>query len=351
MCLTALLLAAAATAAAPATDAVTLYDAGKYAQARAALEALDAQGQLSGPLLYRLFFCRRAVGDEPAAVDALERARAALEAETASSAGLEVPFYLANTYANLGMKDQARTVAAETSRKVAAGTLPRPASPMENFQLGRLQQEAGEADAAAASYATAVEGFGAGYPGQSRWARRFLAERAITRGDFAAAEPHLAALTTLPGSSAADYRQLALANGRLRRWEGAALAWREAVRLDPSNADDPRYAARLADVATQLGSLPERAPDGRGWNVLAVAELEETMRDAQRRALDARNRAGTASKEDRAKIEADLRDARSQLTASGLEYALRGMGLREFAFKEGIAVLIFQDAPWTIAAE
>jgi hypothetical protein len=350
MCLATLLLAAAA-ATAPTADAVALYDAGNYAAARAALEGLDAQGQLSGPLLYRLFFCRRALGDEPAAKDALERARAALETEAGSAKALEVPFYLANTYANLGLKDEARTVAVETSRKVAAGALPKPASPMESFQLGRLQQEAGEADAAAASYAAAVEGFGAGYPGQARWARRYLGERALSRGDFAAAQPQLAALTALPGAGASDFRQLALANGRLRKWDGAASAWREAVRLDPANADDPRYAARLADVAIQLGSLPERAPDGRGWNVLSIAELEETMRDAQRRAVDARNRAGNASKDDRAKIEADLRDARARLTASGLEYALRGMGLREFAFKEGIAVLIFQDAPWTLAAE
>jgi tetratricopeptide (TPR) repeat protein len=349
MCLAALLLAAAA--AAPSTDAVALYDAGKYAEARAALEALDAQGQLSGPLLYRLFFCRRALGDEPAAKDALERARAALESEAGAAGSLEVPFYLANTYANLGLKEEARTVAVETSRKVAAGALPKPASAMESFQLGRLQQEAGDADGAAASYAKAVEGFGAGYPGQSRWARRYLAERAVSRGDFAAAEPHLTALTALPGAGAADFRQLALANGRLRRWEAAALAWREAVRLDPANADDPRYAARLADVATQLGSVPDRAPDGRGWNVLSIAELEETMRDAQRRTVDARNRAGSATKEQRSAIEADLRDARGRLTASGLEYALRGMGLREFAFKEGIAVLIFQDAPWTLAVE
>ncbi|HEX6852910.1 MAG TPA: hypothetical protein VF139_16050 [Candidatus Polarisedimenticolaceae bacterium] len=348
MCLAALLLAAAAAA---PTDAVALYDAGKYAEARAALEALDAQGQLSGPLLYRLFFCRRVLGDEPAAKDALERARASLESENTTAKSLEIPFYLANAYANLGLKDEARTVAVETARKVGSGGLPKPASPMESFQLGRLQQEAGDAEAASASFATAVEGFGSGYPGQSRWARRYLAERAMSRGDFAAAEPHLAALVSFPGAGAADYRQLALANGRLRRWEAAARAWREAVRLDPANADDPRYAARLADVAVQLGSLPERAPDGRGWNVLSTAELEETLRDAQRRAGDARNRAGSAPREERPKIEADLREARGRLTASGLEYALRGMGLREFAFKEGIAVLIFQDAPWTLPAE
>ena len=347
MRLAALVLAAAAAGA----DPVALYDAGKYADARAALEALDAQGQLSGPLLYRLFFCRRALGDEPAAQDALERARAALEHENADPKRLEVPFYLANTYANLGLRDQARTVAVETARKVASGALPAPSTAMERFQLGRLQQEAGDGDAAATSYEKALEGFGSGYPGQSRWARRYLAERAIARGDFAAAEPHLAAVASLPGANVGDLRQLALAEGRLRRWEAASRAWKEAVRLDPANADDPRYAARLADVAAQMGSIPERAADGRGWNVLSVAELEEAMRDAQRRAIDARNRAGTGKPEDRPKIAEDLRAARGALAAAGLEYALRGMGLREFAFKEGIAVFVFQDAPWELPPE
>ena len=349
MRLAALVLAAAAAAA--GADPVALYDAGKYAEARAALEALDAQGQLSGPLLYRLFFCRRVLGDEAAARDALERARAALEHENARAVGLEVPFYLANTYANLGLKDEARTVAVETARKVASGALPSPSTALEHFQLGRLQQEAGESDAAATSYGRALEGFGSAYPGQSRWARRYLAERAVSRGDFAAAEPHLAAIAALPSPTASDLRQLAVAEGRLRRWEAASRAWKEAVRLDPANADDPRYAARLADVATALGSIPEKAADGRGWNVLSIAELEEAMRDAQRRAVDARQRAGSAKPEERSKIASDLRAARGGLAAAGLEYALRGMGLREFAFKEGIAVFVFQDAPWELPAE
>lgn len=349
MRLAALVLAAASAAA--GTDPVALYDAGSYADARTALEALDAKGQLSGPLLYRLFFCRRMLGDEAAATDALERARAALEAENATAKRLEIPFYLANTYANLKLRDEARTVAVETSRKVASGELPAPSTAMEHFQLGRLQQEAGQADAAAASYERAVQGFASGFPGQARFARRFLAERATAAGDFVAAATHRTALAAIEGASAADFHALAVAEGRLRRWEAASRAWKEAVRLDPGNADDPRYAARLADVATQLGSLPERAADGRGWNVLSVAELEEAMRDAQRRAIDARNRAGSASPDERKKLGAELVEARGKLTAAGLEYALRGQGLREFAFKEGIAVFVFQDAPWQLPGE
>ena len=34
--------------------------------------------------------------------------------------------------------------------------------------------------------------------------------------------------------------------------------------------------------------------------------------------------------------------------AAGLEYALRGYGIRETAFREGYAVLIFQDRAWEL---
>ena len=75
----ALFLAAAATAPpSDAAEAVRLYDAGRYADARVRLEAIEKVRALSGPLLYRLYFCRRVTGDDAAAKDALERALVAL---------------------------------------------------------------------------------------------------------------------------------------------------------------------------------------------------------------------------------------------------------------------------------
>ena len=66
-------------------EAVRLYDQGIYGEARKTLEDLDNARVLDGPLLYRLFFCEKATGHADDARKALERARAALEEEMASS--------------------------------------------------------------------------------------------------------------------------------------------------------------------------------------------------------------------------------------------------------------------------
>src|SRR5262245_31276960 len=100
-----LALAAAKPPPAPSTppppDAVRLYDEGRYAEACEILRKLDA-GTVTGPQLYRLFFCEKAAGNDAAAGDALNRARETLEKENTDDASLEIPFYLANAYANLG---------------------------------------------------------------------------------------------------------------------------------------------------------------------------------------------------------------------------------------------------------
>ena len=42
-----------------ADEAVTLYESGKYAEARVLIEEIDAAGRATGPLLYRLAYCQR----------------------------------------------------------------------------------------------------------------------------------------------------------------------------------------------------------------------------------------------------------------------------------------------------
>jgi hypothetical protein len=55
---------------------------------------------------------------------------------------------------------------------------------------------------------------------------------------------------------------------------------------------------------------------------------------------------GTATPELRAEIEGTIRAVRPLFVGAALEYCLRGFPIRETAFREGYAVLIFQDAVW-----
>src|SRR5262245_39958592 len=75
-------------------EAVSLYDRGRYEDARKTLENLDLARALDGPLLYRLFFCEKATGHADDARKTLDRARLALEKEITTSSSLEVAFYL-----------------------------------------------------------------------------------------------------------------------------------------------------------------------------------------------------------------------------------------------------------------
>lgn len=352
----ALLLAAAAAAPSDAAEAVRLYDAGRYADARVRLEAIEKVRALSGPLLYRLYFCRRVTGDEVASKDALERALVALEREAPEAKDLETPFYLANTYVNLQRADDARRVAERTTASVESGTLQRPSTPMEEFQLAKLYQDRQRLDEAAAGYRRALAGFEAApsdYPGNVRWARTFLAQLSLSRGDLETAERQLSALASGDGAQAADFRRLGEVRVRLADYRGAAEAWKEADRADPGNGDDPRYAARLALMAASVGKLPEAAPDGTAFDRMRNEALEQLMRDQADRARKARERAekaladGSATPKLRAEVEAELSGAKAMLAAAGLEYAVRGLPIRETAFHDGYAVLLFQEQPWT----
>src|SRR5215831_16481793 len=133
--------ASAPSPSAPVADAVRLYDQGRYDEARKALDALDAQGGMSGPLLYRLYFCALVARDEAAAQGALDRARQTLEKENAAATSLEVPFYLANTYLNMGRPSEAREVASRATGNVESGAWPSPGDFMGRFQLAKLYQD------------------------------------------------------------------------------------------------------------------------------------------------------------------------------------------------------------------
>jgi len=367
----AILLAAPPTAPPPSTDlraiadeAVRLYERGSYAEARASLESLDHAGLLDGPLLYRLYFCQLAAGRDDEAAGTLERARLALESELASAGTLDVPFYLANAYANLGRAEDARSVAKGATAKIESGASTTPETGIGLFQVGKLYQDQGREAEAIAYYNRAVAALDlkdGRYVGNARWALRYVGNAAVARDDYAASEAAFEKLAAIGEAKAADWTTLGIARARGGKFLPAAEAWKAAVKLDPANADDARYAARLAETAAILAPLPATAPSGAAFRALGQADLEavlkergEVVRTVQARAAE-EMKPGFEGGPPRAlppdlrrSLEQELRTARGQFVAAGLEYAMRRLPIRETAFHEGYAVRIFQDSEWQL---
>lgn len=369
----ALLLAGAAARAAELTpgpsldDAVRLYDQGKYADARRALAALDAQGQLDGPSLYRLFFATRATGDEASAQGLLERARQALEKANASPSSIEIPFYLSNAYANIGRESEGAKIAAAATARVASGEWAPPETAIGLFQLAKLYQDQGRPSDAVPLYQKALDRFDLSegrYVNNARWALRYIGDVASARGDFAAADRAYTRMTDLPGVTDRDWNSLAVARARAGNWSGASDAWRAAVKANPEDADDPRYSARLADAAARLAPLPAGAPEGAVFKAMSRENLESFLKTEAGAARDVHKRAAEAMRPEtdgaapralepklRASLQDELTSIRGLFVAAALEYALRQLPIRETAFHDGYAVQIFQESEWTIPAD
>jgi hypothetical protein len=77
---------------------------------------------------------------------------------------------------------------------------------------------------------------------------------------------------------------------------------------------------------------------------MSQADLE-TFLQAQSQAVNA---AQTEASDPKRKAEAiaTLLETRRRFVAACLEYSVRGFGIRETAFRDGYAVLIFQDSAW-----
>jgi tetratricopeptide (TPR) repeat protein len=348
----------------PGLDAVALYDEGKYAEACDALRKMDAAGPLPGPQLYRLFFCEKSLGNDAASQAALTRASETLEKENTDKAPLEIPFYLANAYSNQRRPQDARAVAEAATKSLESGARAQPTGVIESFQVGKLYQDQGRPADAVTWYAKAVDGYdpkSKRYAGSIRWALRYTSAVAVSKGDFAASEAALDKLTAMGEVESADWIGLAVARGRRKKYEPASDAWKQAVQLDPAGADDPRYASRVALVASKLPSLPTVAPEGKTYQAMSGEELEAAMKAEAEAVRDVHARAAKEMKagEDgvvtapldtvkRAALASELDAIRGRFFAAAMEYSLRRGPIRETAFREGYAVLIFQDREWEL---
>ncbi len=345
-------------------QAVRLYDRGMYDEARKTLENLDLARALDGRLLYRLFYCEKATGHADDARKAIDRARAALETELASSPSLEVAFYLANTYSNLGRVADAREAARGMTTQIESAHVAAPRSAIGLFQLGKLYEDQSREKEASAYYTKAVDAFDlkeGRYTGNASWALRYLGNAAFAHADFVASERAFARRTAFGGAEAADWNTLAAARARLGKYALAAEAWKSSIRVDPGNGDDPRYAARLADVAALLAPLPKGARGGAAFTSMSETDLKAFLKKCSEAAMAEQARATEAMGPEkdgalthrldpmrRAEIARALREARQRFVAAGLEYALRGYGIRDTAFGDGYAALIFQDGAWEL---
>jgi tetratricopeptide (TPR) repeat protein len=424
--------------------ALALYDQGQYAEALPLLEELDAGGGADGTLLYRLYFCLRQTGD-PRSREALQRARSALEEEVGSATSLETPFYLANTYRNMGRVSDASQVARSATERVENGELPAPATGMEMFRLGKLYADQSREEPASEWYRSAVRSLSDGSGTEAAkpyidWAARYLADRAWERDDFETAAVYLDTITSSGNATYPDLDRLASAACRAGRYGEAERAWQRAVRANPPDPNRPRYCAKLAALAEGLETLPESAPDGRSWSEPSKGDLEgwlleratvarsstlqalgwdvldgdplkslmKSQRGPVRRALkggrswselsaeereslalepagiiaeilhsragadglpekeaeiealskdlarillaaisDGRKSTGFVDAE-RARLAEDLHAAQEVFVRAGLEYALRGHSIREVAFFNGYAPLIFHANRWKL---
>jgi tetratricopeptide (TPR) repeat protein len=353
-----LLAAAAALAQVPEDDrarALDLYDGGEYTEALPLLQQLDAAGEADGPLLYRLYYCLRHAGD-PAAREALERARTRLEQEVPGATDLEPAFYLANALRNVGRLTDAGSVARHATDRVENGSIPEPVSGVEMFRLGKLYADQERIDEATRWYERAIEALTSGESSAAsrpyvNWAGRFLAEQAWQAEDYARCAASLALLQESGLATIEDLDRLAVASFRNGDYARAKSAWQAAERANPTDANRPRYCWRLAGQAERLAPLPELAPDERSWAELSQGDLETLMIDQVTRVRETQAEAGDGSslkKKQRRKMQAEIDDARVLFVTAALEYAARGHSIRELAFFNGFAPMVFHDRQWAL---
>lgn len=331
--------------------AVRWYDDGRYAEAREVLERANIEGRMTGPLLYRLAYARGRTGDPTGKEQIEPEALSTLEREYSEEPTLEVAFYLSNAYRNARRPADSVRVAKGSTERIESEEWATPESAIGLFWVGKLYEDQARRDRLQIWYRRALEAMEAepGRYGPYRlWAHRNLAAAASHEARFEDAERHLAAMLELDEGTAVDWDRLATMRARLRRWADARDAWRRAERMDPANGDRPRYCANIASLATEIEDLPTIAPSGKAYSELAREDLEDLMKSRSDEVRSAVEEATSADDARRAELQAGIDAAKLVFVAAAMEYAVRGLPIRETAFFGGYAPLIFHSNRWRL---
>ena len=335
-------------------EAIRLYDAGRYAEAKPILERIVAAGGGGGITQYRLFFCQRSTGD-PRQQQSLELARTLLEGELAEADGFEVAFYLSNTYANLGLSDQIGRVATEAIARFEAGDVAPPTTTVEQFRLGKLYADQTRDLDAAPWFEKAVDGFSSSTTAAHRmylqWAARWLGDRAVKDERFEEAAKQFTHVCVAGQGTLEDYDNLGLASLMIGEYSAASKAWQRAILLNPGEAGRYRYGSGLAQLASRTPDLPI-SPDGeRGWHEVGREELETLLKEQAQVAREIKaesERPDETTAERRKADQARIAAAKQVFVGAAVEYMRRGLNLREAAFFGGYAPLVFHAREWEI---
>lgn len=332
------------------------YADGRFEEALGLISAIDAQGGADGPLLYRLAYCQRTAGLTQESTKTEQRARTALEAELPGATTIEVPFYLANTYQNLSLGERLRSLAAETTDRVAQGQIAEPELRVGMFQLAKLYADQGLEEQASLWYERSLDASAGGSAlrkSYRRWAAGYLGERAFRSGDFAAAQKHFTILASEPQTGVSELDRLAVASARVGKYAEAGAAWKRAESMPSPDPSRAKYCGRLAALAGELGSLPPLAPGGGPWSEVSKENLETLMKEQAAHVKEifadaekARGEDGRMPVEKRDELIAQLLEIKPVFVAAALEYALRGHSIREASFFGGYAPLVLRPAAW-----
>jgi tetratricopeptide (TPR) repeat protein len=305
-----------------------------------------------------LAYCQRSAGDAGAADATQARAQARLAADLDKSKTIEVPFYLVNTYQNLGNSAELVRVAGLATQRYERGELGTATSSADMFRLAKLYADLGNEAQALAWHARSIDAQtaeGHTLPSYLRWSSRYLAEAKFRSKDFAAAGRYYSVLFQAGDANVVDLDRWASASVRTGKFQDAADAWKQAEILNPAEDDRWRYSQRVALLALDSGDLPGVSPAGKAWPELTREELETLMHEQAERVkaavAEGSVEGAPVTPERRAALEAEIKDARGPFTAAALEYTVRGLPIRETAFFGGYAPLLFRKGAWQLPHE
>jgi tetratricopeptide (TPR) repeat protein len=341
-------------------EAVALYDAGKYAEARVLLESLDARGQANGPLLYRLSFAMGRTGDSVAAKEMAQRALEVLETEFDQGGDLETAFYLSNAYRNHQQPEKSTQVALKVTDGLEAGTWPLPVFALDQFQVGKMYADQDKAPEAVEWYGKALAGFekDSSFPSYQDWIRRYVYDVAWEQGDWTRAGELLEIRLAGGEGNRADYDRLAVLQGRSGQWDLAIETWRKVELFNPADGDRARYGRHLATRALEVGVLPTETLDGEPLEGLSKERMEDVLKEMATLAKQVRSDGESILAASEPGIEERRKQAEAQqeelnrlkavFVAVALEYTHRGHSIRQVSFFGGYAPMIFHSDRWKI---